>query len=398
MLPKEKYKDMITANQAVAIAAVRSRPQVIAAYPISPQTEIVEYLANYISHGDLDAEYVNVESEHSAMTICVAAEGTGVRSFTATASQGLAFMHEVVSAAGGMRLPVCMFVANRTLMSPGGIWPEYSDSMPERDASWLQVYVEDNQEVFDMIIQAYRISEDSRVLLPIMVAGDGYTLTHSTMTVEILSEEEVDGFLPPYKPEHAYLDVDRPIAQGIIVPPEYHMEAKYQMQQAMKNAKKVIKEINDEFAQKFGRSYGGLIDTYRMDDAEYALVVMGATTGTARVVVDELREQGEKVGLVKLRFFRPFPVDEIREALKDVNAVGVFDRSLSFGSTGQCFIETRNALYNSNIPMLNFITGLGGRDIRIIDLKFMFEKIKEMETKGEPEENLIFVNTRGINQ
>ncbi len=397
MIPKERYKDMMTANRAVAIAAVRSKPEVVAAYPIAPQTEIVEYLADYISHGDFLAEYVNVESEHSAMTICVAAEGTGVRTFTATASQGLAYMHEVVSAAGGMRLPVCMFVANRTLMSPGGIWPEYSDTMPERDASWLQVYVEDNQEVFDMIIQAYKIAEDPRVLLPIMVAGDGYTLTHSSMAVEILGEDEIDEFLPPYKPEHAFLDVDQPLAQGIIVPPEYHMEAKYQMQEAMKNAKKVIKEVNDDFAQKFGRSYGGLIDTYRIEGAETALVVMGATTGTARVVVDELREKGEKVGMVKLRFFRPFPVEEIKEALKNVKAVGVFDRSISYGSTGQCFIETRNALYNSNIPMLNFISGLGGRDIRVVDIKFMFEKIKDMVTNGEPEDNLIFVNTRGIN-
>ncbi|MEE9410336.1 MAG: transketolase C-terminal domain-containing protein, partial [Candidatus Heimdallarchaeota archaeon] len=210
-------------------------------------------------------------------------------------------------------------------------------------------------------------------------------------------EDEIDEFLPPYKPEHAFLDIDQPLAQGIIVPPEYHMEAKYQMQEAMKNAKKVIKEVNDDFAQTFGRSYGGLIDTYRIEGAETALVVMGATTGTARVVVDELREKGEKVGMVKLRFFRPFPVEEIKEALKNVKAVGVFDRSISYGSTGQCFIETRNALYNSNIPMLNFISGLGGRDIRVVDIKFMFEKIKDMVTNGEPEDNLIFVNTRGIN-
>nr|MCK4930494.1 pyruvate ferredoxin oxidoreductase [Nanoarchaeota archaeon] len=215
--------------------------------------------------------------------------------------------------------------------------------------------------------------------------------------VEILGEDEIDEFLPTYKPEHAFLDIDQPLAQGIIVPPEYHMEAKYQMQEAMKNAKKVIKEVNDDFAQKFGRSYGGLIDTYRMEGAETALVVMGATTGTARVVVDELREKGEKVGMVKLRFFRPFPDKEIKEALKNVKAVGVFDRSISYGSTGQCFIETRNALYNSNIPMLNFISGLGGRDIRVVDIKFMFEKIKDMVTNGEPEDNLIFVNTRGIN-
>ena len=396
MIPREKYTDMITANKAVAIAVTRARPKVVAAYPISPQTDIVEHLADYVAQGNLEAEYVRAEGEHSAMTICASAQGTGVRTFTATASQGLAYMHEVVSACGGMRLPVVMFVANRTLMSPGGIWPEYSDSMPERDAAWIQLYVEDNQEAFDMIIQAYKIAEDSRVLLPIMVCGDGYILTHTTDKVEILGMDEVDEFLPPYKPEHAYLDIDRPTAQGIIVPPEYHMEAKYQMHKAMKDAKTVIKEINSEFAHKFGRDYGGLISTYKMEDAERAIIFMGSTTGTARTIVDQLREKGEKVGLVKLRFFRPFPNEEIAKALKDVKTVGVFDRSLSYGSTGQVFIEVRNALYEMKKPVLNFIAGLGGRDIRDVDLHFMFNKLKEVEGKDKIEDPLVFVNTRGV--
>ncbi len=396
MIPREKYTDMITANKAVAIAVTRARPKVVAAYPIRPQTDIVEHLADYVAQGNLEAEYVRAEGEHSAMTICASAQGTGVRTFTATASQGLAYMHEVVSACGGMRLPVVMFVANRTLMSPGGIWPEYSDSMPERDAAWIQLYVEDNQEAFDMIIQAYKIAEDSRVLLPIMVCGDGYILTHTTDKVEILGMDEVDEFLPPYKPEHAYLDIDRPTAQGVIVPPEYHMEAKYQMHKAMKDAKTVIKEINSEFAHKFGRDYGGLLSTYKMEDAERAIVFMGSTTGTARTIVDQLREKGEKVGLVKLRFFRPFPNEEIAKALKDVKAVGVFDRSLSYGSTGQVFIEVRNSLYETKKPVLNFIAGLGGRDIRDVDLHFMFKKLKEVEGKDKIEDPLVFVNTRGV--
>lgn len=395
MIPETSFTDMITANRAVAIAVVRAKPMVIAAYPICPQTEIVEYVAEYVSEGDLKAEYVRVESENSAITIVAAAEGTGVRTFTATASQGLANMHEVVAAAGGMRLPIVMFVANRTLMSPGGIWPEYSDSMPERDSCWMQVYVKNNQEAFDMIIQAYKIAEDSRVLLPIMICGDGYSLTHTTDTVEILSEKEVDDFLPPYVAKHAFLDIDRPIAQGVIVPPAYHMEAKWQMHQAMKNAKKVIKEVNDEFAAKFGRDYEGLIRHYKMEDAEYALVVTGSTSSTARIVVDELRANGRKVGIVILRFFRPFPVDEIKDALKNVKAVGVFDRSLSYGSTGQFFIETRNALYGTNIPMVNLVAGLGGRDITEKDLIFMFDKIEEIE-KTPVKDPVVFVNTRGV--
>ncbi len=395
MLPNETYKDMITANQAVAIAAVRARPKVIAAYPISPQTHIVEYLAEYCASGDLDAEYVRVESEHSAMSVVAAAEGTGVRTFTTTASQGLAYMHEVVAATGGMRLPVVMFVANRTLMSPGGIWPEYSDTMPERDTCWLQVYVEDNQEVFDMIIQAYKIAEHEDVLLPVMVCGDGYILTHTSDTVEIIGQKEIDEFLPPYEPKHAYLDIERPVAQGIIVPPAYHMEAKFQMQQAMMKAKKVIQEVNKEFAQKFGRDYGGLIEEYRLDDAEIALTVLGSTTGTARDVVDEMREKGIKVGLLKIRFFRPFPDKEIRKALEDKKAIGVFDRSISYGAAGQCFIEIRNALYGLNIPIMNFIAGLGGRDIREQDIRIMIEKINELKNdQKQPEEPIMFVNTR----
>ncbi|MBY9001476.1 MAG: pyruvate ferredoxin oxidoreductase [Candidatus Heimdallarchaeota archaeon] len=396
MIPKERYQDMMTANKAVAIAVTRARPKVVAAYPISPQTDIVEYLADYVANGNLDAEYVRAEGEHSAMTICAAAQGTGVRTFTATASQGLAYMHEVVSATGGMRLPVVMFVANRTLMSPGGIWPEHSDSMPERDAAWMQLYVEDNQEAFDMILQAYKIAEDPRVLLPIMVCGDGYILTHTSDKVEVLSIEEVDEFLPSYKAEHAYLDIDRPTAQGIIVPPEYHMEAKYQMHKAMKDAKTVIKEINTEFFEKFGRDYGGLLAEYRMEDAERAIVVMGSTAGTTKLAIDQLREKGEKVGLVKLRFFRPFPVEEMSEALKNVKAVGVMDRSLSYGSTGQVFIEVRNALYEMKKPILNFIAGLGGRDIREEDLNFMFDKLKEVEGKEKIKDPVVFVNTRGV--
>ena len=396
MLKAEKYYDMITANQAVAIAVVRAKPKVISAYPICPQTEIVEDLSSYIAKGELKAEFVRVEGEHSAMTVCAAAEGTGVRTFTATASQGLAFMHEVVHAVGGMRLPVVVFIGNRTLMSPGGIWPEFADSMAERDACWLQVYVEDNQEAFDMILQAYRIGEDSRVLLPVMVCGEGYVLTHTAEKVEILSQKEVDDFLPHYEAPHAYLDVERPVAQGLIVPPEYHNEAKFQMQEAMMNAKEVIKEVNKDFFERFGRDYGGLIDTYQMEDAERVLIAMGATTGTARTIVDELRAEGEKVGLVKLRFFRPFPVEDIRNALKNVNAIGVFDRSLSYGSFGQVFTEVRNAMYGEKKPIINLIAGLGGRDIREVDFRFMFDKIKEIETIETIEtiDPLIFVNTR----
>jgi len=396
MIPQDTFRDMITANRAVALAVLRAKPKVISAYPISPMTSIVEFLAEFVAEGELDAEYVRVEGEHSAMTVVAAAEGTGVRTFTSTASQGLAYMHEVVSAAGGMRLPCVMFVANRTLMSPGGIWPELSDSMPERDTSWIQIYIDDNQQSFDMILQAYRIAEDPRVLLPVMVCGDGYILTHSSETVEILGQKEVDEFLPSYKAEHAYLDVDRPTAQGIIVPPHYHMEAKWQIHQAMRNAKQVIQEVNDEFAKTFGRDHGGLIQSYRMEDAEQALVVIGSISGTVRGVVDELREKGYKVGMVILRIFRPFPSEKILETLKNVQSIGVFDRSFSFGSAGQCFLEVRNALYGLDIPMYNFIAGLGGLDVREEDIRFMFDKLLTVKNMKDINDPIIFVNTRGV--
>ncbi|MHA1221268.1 MAG: pyruvate ferredoxin oxidoreductase [Candidatus Heimdallarchaeota archaeon] len=396
MIPQETFRDMITANKAVALAVVRSKPKVISAYPISPMTSIVEFLAEFVAMGDLEAEYVRVEGEHSAMTVVAAAQGTGVRTFTSTASQGLAYMHEVVSSAGGMRLPCVMFVANRTLMSPGGIWPELSDSMPERDSAWIQIYIDDNQQSFDMIVQAYKIAEDPRVLLPVMICGDGYILTHSSEAVEILGEKEVDEFLPPYKANHAYLDIERPTAQGIIVPPHYHMEAKWQVHQAMKNAKVVIQEVNDEFAKKFGRDHGGLIDTYRMDDAEQALVVIGSISGTVRGVVDDLREKGQKVGMVVLRVFRPFPFERIIETLGKVKSIGVFDRSVSFGSAGQCFLEVRNAMYGHNTPIYNFIAGLGGLDVREEDIEFMFNKLIEVKDVKDIEDPIIFINTRGV--
>ncbi len=396
MIPQETFRDMITANKAVALAVVRAKPKVISAYPISPMTSIVEFLAEFVAMGDLDSEYVRVEGEHSAMTVVAAAQGTGVRTFTSTASQGLAYMHEVVSATGGMRLPCVMFVANRTLMSPGGIWPELSDSMPERDSAWIQIYIDDNQQSFDIILQAYKIAEDPRVLLPVMVCGDGYILTHSSEAVEILGQTEVDEFLPPYKTEHAYLDIERPTAQGIIVPPQYHMEAKWQIHQAMKNAKEVIQEVNDEFAERFGRDHGGLIQQYNMEDADHALVVIGSISGTVRFVIDNLREKGHKVGMVVLRVFRPFPVEKILEVLGKVKSIGVFDRSVSFGSTGQCFIEVRNALYGQNIPIYNFIAGLGGLDVREEDIEFMFEKLSAVKELKDIEDPVIFVNTRGV--
>jgi pyruvate ferredoxin oxidoreductase alpha subunit len=386
-------KKVITGDHAVAIGAKLSRVEVVPAFPITPQTLIIEHIADFVNDGEMDAKFLTMESEHSVMSAAAAAEAAGARVFTATSSQGLAFMHEMVYATAPLRLPVVMANANRTLGGPPGIWCEYNDSMGVRDSGWLQVYVEDNQEALDMIIQAYRIAEDKRVLLPVMPCLDGFVLTHTVEPVEIPEQQDVDSFLPPYEPD-VILDPARPAMIGTFMPAEYIMELRRQTAGAVESAKKVIQEVNDEFATRFGRDYGGLIDTYQMEDAEVALVTMGTVTSTSRQVVDELRQEGKKVGLIKLRFFRPFPSEELKNALKDTAAVGVVDRSLSFIGGGQAFNEVRSALYGLNIPVINHLAGLGGRDVTEMQIKNMFE-LTLSAAKGEKVKSVNWHNTRG---
>jgi pyruvate ferredoxin oxidoreductase alpha subunit len=386
-------KKVITGDHAVAIGAKLSRVEVVPAFPITPQTLIIEHIADFVNDGEMDAKFLTMESEHSVMSAAAAAEAAGARVFTATSSQGLAFMHEMVYATAPLRLPVVMANANRTLGGPPGIWCEYNDSMGVRDSGWLQVYVEDNQEALDMIIQAYRIAEDKRVLLPVMPCLDGFVLTHTVEPVEIPEQQDVDSFLPPYEPD-VRLDPARPAMIGTFMPAEYIMELRRQTAGAVESAKKVIQEVNDEFATRFGRDYGGLIETYQMDDAEAALVTMGTVTSTSRQVVDELRQEGKKVGLIKLRFFRPFPSEELKNALKDTAAVGVVDRSLSFIGGGQAFNEVRSALYGLNIPVINHLAGLGGRDVTEMQIKNMFE-LTLSAAKGEKVKSVNWHNTRG---
>jgi pyruvate ferredoxin oxidoreductase alpha subunit len=386
-------KKVITGDHAVAIGAKLSRVEVVPAFPITPQTLIIEHIADFVNDGEMDAKFLTMESEHSVMSAAAAAEAAGARVFTATSSQGLAFMHEMVYATAPLRLPVVMANANRTLGGPPGIWCEYNDSMGVRDSGWLQVYVEDNQEALDMIIQAYRIAEDKRVLLPVMPCLDGFVLTHTVEPVEIPEQQDVDSFLPPYEPD-VILDPARPAMIGTFMPAEYIMELRRQTAGAVESAKNVIQEVNDEFATRFGRDYGGLIDTYQMEDAEVALVTMGTVTSTSRQVVDELRQEGKKVGLIKLRFFRPFPSEELKNALKDTAAVGVVDRSISFIGGGQAFNEVRSALYGLSIPIINHLAGLGGRDVTEMQIKNMFE-LTLSAAKGEKVKSVNWHNTRG---
>jgi len=395
MIQKIDAKKMVvTGDYAAAYGALLCDVDVVAAYPITPQTIIVEEFSTFVNDGITDAEFIMVESEHSAMSACIAAQAAGARTFTATSSQGLALMHEMLSVASALRLPIVMPVVNRTVAAPIGIWCEYNDTMPQRDSGWLQMSCEDNQEVLDMIIMAYKMGEHKDVLLPVMPALDAFILSHTVEPVDAPSSDEVLDFISHYKP-HAVLDPDNPMAIGTFTPPEYIQELRYQHNVAMNNARKVIKDVTREFAQKFGRDYHGLIEAYKCDDAEVILITMGTVTGTARDIVDEMRAHGKKVGLIKLRFYRPFPIEEIRKIAENVDAIGVYDRSISYGTGGPMFIETKNALYGMEKPVLNFLAGLGGRDVVKGDVEKMFEILLKAK-EGEAKEEIYWINTRGV--
>ncbi len=375
---------IITGTSAAAEAARLCDVDVIAAYPITPQTTCVEKLAEFVANGELYAEYIKVESEHSAMSACIGASATGARAFTATASQGLALMHETLFQASGMRLPIVMMNANRALASPINIWNDQQDSISQRDTGWIQIYVEDNQETLDSIIQAYRIGEHEDVLLPVMVNLDGFVLTHTVEPVKIPDEKDVLDFVGIYEPKHAYLDPDRPITQGPVGVPEYYMEFKYEQEKAMERALKVIKEINEEFANKFGRKYGnGLVEEYNLENAETVIVAMGSVCGTIKEVIDKLKEKGEEYGLLRIRTYRPFPIDDIKKSLKNCKNVCVLDKNITFGlNKGALFTDVVGYLKDKKVS--NYIVGLGGRDIKPEDIVDIFkdgEKCGDMSTK-----------------
>ncbi len=356
---------VISANKAIAEAVKLAKPKVIPVYPITPQTSISEYLAQFVADGDLRAEYIRVESEHSAISAAVGASGTGVRVFTATSSQGLALMHEILFAAAGLRNPIVMANANRALSAPLSIWNDQQDSISQRDTGWMQFYAENAQEALDLVLQAYRISENNEVLLPSMVCVDGFILTHTVEPVDVPSQEAVDKFLIPYKPKHAYLDPEDPMSLGTFTDPNYYMEARHDMEVAMEGSKNIIREIHDEFAEVFGRKYD-LVEKYLCEDAEIILVAMGSICGTIKTVIDSLREQGEKIGLLKVIAFRPFPKDEICEATKNADRIAVLDKNISLGIGGVLYNEIKAKM---DLNASGFILGLGGRDVSPEDIK-----------------------------
>lgn len=368
---------------AVAEAVRLADVDVVAAYPITPQTHIVERISELVANGELEAEFICVESEHSAMSACLGASAAGARAFTATAGQGLELMHEVLYVAPAMRLPVVMTVANRALSSPLNVWGDHSDAMAVRDCGWIQVFAETGQEVFDLTYCAFRIGEDPRVLLPVMVHLDGFHLSHVIEPVEIPDPEEVEGFLPPYR--HPYpLDPRRPVTLGAYGPPYIYMEAKRAQEEALRASKRVVLEVWERWREITGRAYRP-VEVYRGEDAEVLLMVMGSFAQTAAVAVDELREEGLRVGLVRLRLWRPFPFEELRQALRGVPTVVVLDRCLSFGGPGgPVWSEVASALYGEaeRPRLVSFIGGLGGREIEVEEFKRMVREGMELAREG----------------
>ena len=384
---------VITANVAVAHAARLARVEVVPGFPITPQTTIIEQITEFINDGEMDAEFIPAESEHSVMSVAIGASAGGVRTFTATSSQGLAFMYEMLFAAAPMRLPIVMVNANRSVGAASGIWTEHNDSLPVREAGWLQVYVEDGQEALDATLQAFRIAEDARVRLPVMVCMDGFILTHTVEAVDVPERSEVDRFLPRFDTTNALVPSE-PMVMSPIVPPEFAMEMRYQQDRAMQAALEVVNAVDEEFAELFGRRYGGLFEEYRMEDAEFAMMGLGTWVGAAREAVDQLRAEGRKAGLIKLRFVRPFPAEELRGALKGMKAVGVFERSASFNGFGPLFTELRSAMYGTGVPITDHFGGIGGRDITVPDVREMYEVV-ERRARGGPVNQCTWHGLRG---
>lgn len=365
-------------SHAVAHAVKFCRPQVIAAYPITPQTHIVEALADMVANCHLDAEYITVESEFSALSACLGASAAGSRVYSATTSQGLALMFEVCFNCAGMRMPVVMSIVNRAMGAPLSIWNDQQDSISLRDSGWLQFYAEDNQEATDLHYLAYRVAEDQSVLLPAFVCFDGFILSHTYEPVDTLTQEQVDRYLPAYKPLHR-LDSEDPISFGLFAAPDYYMEFRYQIDKAQKDAAQVISRAGREFGEMFGRDYSDLVEGYHLDDADTAVVAMGSICGTVKDAIDEMRRDGKRVGLLKIRTFRPFPEKEVRSALSGVSRVAVLDKNISLGAKGAVALEVKDALYGTQVPVLDYIIALGGRDVRKKDIR----NVVEMAEKGE---------------
>ncbi|MBR0131647.1 MAG: pyruvate ferredoxin oxidoreductase [Lachnospiraceae bacterium] len=389
-------KERLSGNEAVAYAIKQINPDVMPAFPITPSTEIPQLVANYIANGQMDTEFIPVESEHSSMSATMGASAAGARALTATSSCGMAFMWELLYVAASDRLPLALALVNRALTGPININCDHSDSMGAKDAGWIQIYAESNQEAYDNMIQAFRISEHKDVMLPIMICQDGFITSHALTNIELLEDEKVKAFVGEYEPDNFLLNKECTMSVGPYAVSNYYMESHKAQLQAMENAKQVILDVGKEFGELSGRSYG-FFEEYKLDDADYAMIIMGSAAGTTKDAVDELRAQGIKAGLLKLRVFRPFPAEQIVEAISKCKAVAIMDRAETFSTNGGPLAsEVCAALYRaeSKVKSVSYIYGLGGRDYTVDSAKDVYYELRDMIENGKKVEQFKYIGLR----
>ena len=389
-------RERLSGNEATAIAMKQINPDVVAAFPITPSTEIPQYFSTFVANGEVDTEFVAVESEHSAMSATIGASAAGGRAMTATSANGLSLMWEMIYIASSLRLPIVMALVNRAVSGPLNIHNDHSDAMGVRDAGWIMLFSENNQEAYDNMLMAHRIAEHKDVLLPVMVCQDGFITSHSIENIELENDEDVKKFVGEYKPEHYLLNAEEPIAVGPLDLQAYLFEHKAQQADAMRAAKKVIKKVSEDFEKWTGRKYE-FFEKYKLDDAEVAIVCMNSTAGTTKAVVDELREKGIKAGLLKVRVFRPFPAEEIAEAVSHLKAVAILDKSDSLNAVGGALFEDiTSAMYvnQKNVPMVNYIYGIGGRDTTEKQLESVFADLGVIVENGKVENPYRYLGLR----
>lgn len=389
-------RERLSGNEAAAIAMKQINPDVVAAFPITPSTEIPQYFSSFVSNGAVDTEFVAVESEHSAMSACIGAEAAGSRAMTATSANGLSLMWEMIYIASSLRLPIVMSLVNRAVSGPLNIHNDHSDAMGVRDSGWIMLFSENNQEAYDNLLMAHRIAEHKDVLLPLMVCQDGFITSHSIENIELLEDDKVKTFVGTYKPEHYLLNRKEPMAIGPLDLQSFLFEHKYQQAEAMRNAKKVIAEVSKEFEELTGRKYS-FFEEYKLDDAEIAIVCMNSTAGTTKFVVDELRKKGVKAGLLKIRMFRPFPSEEVAQVLSKLKAVAVLDKSDSLnGAGGALFEDVVSGMYvaKSQVPVVNYVYGIGGRDTTAKDIESVFSDLSEITKTGNIENPYRYLGVR----
>ena len=390
-------RERLSGNEAAAIAMKQINPDVVAAFPITPSTEIPQYFSSFVNNGQVDTEFVAVESEHSAMSACIGAEAAGGRAMTATSANGLSLMWEMIYIASSLRLPIVMSLVNRAVSGPLNIHNDHSDAMGVRDSGWIMLFSENNQEAYDNLIMAHRIAENKDVLLPLMVCQDGFITSHSIENIELIEDDKVKEFVGKYKPEHFLLNKKEPMAIGPLDLQSYLFEHKKQQADAMRNAKKVILDVAKDFEELTGRKYS-FFEEYKLEDAEVVIVCMNSTAGTAKATVDKLRKEGVKAGLLKIRVFRPFPAEEIANALKNAKAIAVLDKADSLNAAGGAlFQDVTSGMYveNIHVPTVNYVYGIGGRDTKVDDLESVYRDLLKIVETGDIQNPYRYLGVRG---